>query len=286
MSSELQKKLYEMEVTPPAAVWENLAASLDEINADNAVARKLSTTKIAPPAEAWKAIETLLRKENKKPAPKKIITFNFRRMAAAALLAGIAISGWLLVRNGSEKDSVVSEATNPPIEQNPGIKEEQVKKGMPNTAPLSNDVLVSVSPKKAFARRPKASNRKQSTVKENRNEISGTANEAVVLQKTLTGTKSFDKPIDDLSLVTAGDKYMTMVNANGRLSKIPVELAHLAPHLQDKPVEEDYFEILFGEGAFWKETLNEWRKKVATVPVSSGDAFTSFIELLKTVQNK
>jgi hypothetical protein len=286
MSSELQKKLYEMEVTPPAAVWENLAASLDEINADNAVAKKLSTTSVNPPAEAWNVIETSLVEENKIPATKKVIPINFRWMAVAAMVAGIAIAGWLLLRNGTDSDGEISEVTNPAIEQNPGKKDEQVKKETQNTAPLSNDVLVSVSPKKAFARRQKVSNRKQSTVKENRNEIPGAANEAVVLQKTLTGTKSFDKPIDDLSLVTAGDKYMTMVNANGRLSKIPVELAHLAPHLQDKPVEEDYFEILFGEGAFWKETLSEWRKKVATVPVSSGDAFTSFIELLKTVQNK
>jgi hypothetical protein len=98
--------------------------------------------------------------------------------------------------------------------------------------------------------------------------------------------KSFDQPIDDLSSVTADQHYMTMVNSNGRLVKIPAELAHLAPHMQDKPISEDIYEVMFGEGTYWKETMSEWKKKIASLPVSSGDAFTSFIELLKTVQDK
>ena len=97
---------------------------------------------------------------------------------------------------------------------------------------------------------------------------------------------SFVQPIDDLSLVTSHQNYLTMVNANGRLVKIPAQFANLAPHLQNKPVSEDYYEVMFGEGTYWQETLNEWRRKVASLPVSSGDAFTSFIELLKTVQDK
>ena len=74
-------------------------------------------------------------------------------------------------------------------------------------------------------------------------------------------------------------------NANGRLVKIPAQLASLAPHLQDKPVSEDYYEILYGGAAYWKETLNEWRKKLVWAP-ASGDAFNSFVEFLKSVQNK
>ena len=106
------------------------------------------------------------------------------------------------------------------------------------------------------------------------------------LNSETPGGNSFGQSIDDLSLVTSDQNYFTMVNANGRLVKIPAEFANLAPHLQNKPVSEDYYEVMFGEGAYWKETLNEWRKKVASLPISSGDAFTSFIELLKTVQDK
>ena len=41
MNSELQKRLYEMEVMPPAAVWEKLSVNIDEINADNSIAKKV-----------------------------------------------------------------------------------------------------------------------------------------------------------------------------------------------------------------------------------------------------
>ncbi len=98
--------------------------------------------------------------------------------------------------------------------------------------------------------------------------------------------KSFDRSIDDLSSVTSDQNYLTMVNANGRLVKIPNQLASLAPHLQDKPISEDIYEVMFGEGTYWKETLNEWRKKIVAAPVTSGDAFTSFVELLKNVQDR
>ena len=106
------------------------------------------------------------------------------------------------------------------------------------------------------------------------------------LNSETPGGNSFGQSIDDLSLVTSDQNYFTMVNANGRMVKIPAQFANLAPHLQNKPISEDYYEVMFGEGAYWKETLNEWRKKVASLPASSGDAFTSFIELLKTVQDK
>jgi hypothetical protein len=98
--------------------------------------------------------------------------------------------------------------------------------------------------------------------------------------------KKFTEPIGDLSMVAEGNNYMTMVNTNGRLVKIPARLAHLAPRMQDKPVKEDYYEVMFGEGAFWQETLDDWRKKLALAPIASGDNFSSLIELLKSVQGR
>ena len=50
MNSELQKRLYEMEVMPPAAVWEKLSINIDEINADNPIAKKVLDAALTPPA--------------------------------------------------------------------------------------------------------------------------------------------------------------------------------------------------------------------------------------------
>jgi len=100
-----------------------------------------------------------------------------------------------------------------------------------------------------------------------------------------TAHKIFNQPIDDLSMVATGDNYMTMVNANGRMIKIPTHLIHLAPRLQNKPITEDYYEILFGEGSYWEDQLNQWRQQLANSPVLSGDIFSNMIEMLKSVQN-
>jgi len=90
---------------------------------------------------------------------------------------------------------------------------------------------------------------------------------------------------DDLSLVAADDQYMTMMNANGRLVKIPVQLAHLAPRFQNKPFDENFYEIMFNEGSYWKETFDLWRQNLATNPSMNGDVFSSVIALLKSVED-
>lgn len=286
MSSELQKRLYEMEVTPPQAVWEHLAATLDEINEDNKVAKKLSSSQTAAPAGIWESIQSKLDGQEKKSGTGKLISLNLRRLAAAAIIVGIAITSWLMLRKTNTGDAETVKSEVLPVEKKNTVEPVQPKTEIVNKeASPANKLLADA-----------ASETGSSKIRNKRNNISQSSKQKTVaqqekketafLQKELQGGKSFDKQIDDLSMITAGDNYMTMVNANGRLSKIPVQFAHLAPHLQDKPVTEDYFEILFGEGTYWKETMTEWRKKVASAPVSSGDAFTSFIELLKTVQGK
>ena len=60
MNSELQKRLYEMEVMPPIAVWEKLSINIDEINADNPIAKKVFDAVLTPPATAWENISIAL----------------------------------------------------------------------------------------------------------------------------------------------------------------------------------------------------------------------------------
>ena len=284
MNSGLQKRLYEMEVLPPAAVWENLSLSIDEINTDNAVAKKMLVAELHPPAKAWENINSAINVVEKKQPIRKPLIINLRRLAAAAVFIGIIVTAWLLFRNSNQR---AGELAVQKTGENKTSADTNAIQPETNTAKESDsppvDSIASVTP-----RSPNEKNK--------RNKTPGTKSNTIVNAQLVKGQsavlnkapleKSFDKPIDDLSLITADQHYMTMVNANGRLSKIPVEFAHLAPHLQDKPISEDIYEIMFGEGTYWKETLNAWRRKVASAPVSSGDAFTSLIELLKTVEDK
>ena len=286
MNSELQKRLYEMEVKPPATVWEKLSVNIDEINADNIIGKKVLDAELTPPATAWQNIIIAINTEEKKEPVKRGIVINFKRLAAAAIIIGIVITSWLVVRNNNGNDTLAGikngteTKTSTDTNSNTEKKIENIQQ--PDISPATT--IAAINPETI-------SKGKQDKFAGTRNNrmyaASQTSNvQYASLNSETPGGNSFGQSIDDLSLVTADQNYLTMVNANGRLVKIPAQFANLAPHLQNKPVSEDYYEVMFGEGAYWKETLNEWRKKVASVPISSGDAFTSLIELLKTVQDK
>jgi hypothetical protein len=282
MNAGLQKRLYEMEVMPPALVWEKLSINIDEINADNAFSQKIVNAELLPPVEIWEKITSTINFPEQKQPEKKAIVINLRRLAVAAIFIGMIVTAWIIFRNNNEKSGGL--VIQPPNEkrtktdsnsaqQKPNEIKETDASAVPSITSLTPQLLTTKNKRKAAGIRS--------------NPI--TAQMIKGQLTTLThppGGKSFDQPIDDLSSVTADQHYLTMVNSNGRLVKIPAQLAHLAPHMQDKPISEDIYEVMFGEGAYWKETMSEWRKKIASLPVSSGDAFTSFIELLKTVQDK
>src|SRR6187401_1451355 len=286
MNSELQKRMYEMEVMPPAAVWEKLSVNIDEINADNPIAKKVLDASLTPPAGAWENISIAIGIEGKKKPVKRGVLINFKRLAAAAIFIGVVITGWILFKNNNGNDTLAGVQNNIETKTSTDTNSNSEKKVENIQQPdiSQNTSIAAVNPETIS----KSKRNKSESITKNRiYAASQTSNvQYAALNSETPGGNSFGQSIDDLSLVTSDQNYFTMVNANGRLVKIPAEFANLAPHLQNKPVSEDYYEVMFGEGASWKETLNEWRKKVASVPISSGDAFTSLIELLKTVQDK
>ena len=269
MNSELQKRLYEMEETPPASVWEKLSVNIDEINADNPIAKKVLNAALPPPAAAWQNISTVINTEEKKEPAKRGIVINFKKLAAAAIFIGVVITAWIVFRNNKANDSLagvekgIEKETSADTNSNNEKKIDNIKQPDPS----STTPAAVVNPESLV-------------IKDKRNKTTGirtartyaapktTGVQYAVLNNETPGDNSFGQSIDDLSMVTADHNYLTMVNANGRLVKIPAQFANLAPHLQNKPVSEDYYEVMFGEGTYCKETLNEWRKKVSSVPIS------------------
>ena len=292
MNSEMQKRLYEMEVTPPRAVWEKLSVNIDEINEDNRLAKKVLNVDLLPPAGVWEKIDSTINVVEEKKDPKKGIVINLKKLAVAALFIGLIATGWLLIKN-SRNSAELAGAEKPAQQQTSTDTNSTTKKAEElNPTGILPEQSISInsdaSAKKTIASIPGQSQSGNNKSSFSRSKANRLAQPTIAQYPSLNEPleKSFKEPIDDLSLVTSDQNYLTMVNANGRLVKIPAQLASLAPHLQDKPISEDYYEVLFGEGTYWKETLNEWRKKVVSAPVSAGDAFTSFVELLKNVQNR
>src|SRR5678815_3284940 len=106
MNSGLQKRLYEMEVTPPATVWEKLSVTIDEINADNIIGERVLDAELTPPASAWQNIRVAINTAEKKEPAKRGLVINFKRLAAAAIFIGVIITAWLVFRNNKGDDAL------------------------------------------------------------------------------------------------------------------------------------------------------------------------------------
>ena len=99
MNSEMQKRLYEMEVTPPPAVWEKLSITIDEINADIPVAIKVLNAELIPPASVWEKIDSTIHVVGEKKPERKAVVINLKRLAVAALMIGLIAAAWILFQN-------------------------------------------------------------------------------------------------------------------------------------------------------------------------------------------
>jgi hypothetical protein len=49
-------KIYDIEVTPPAGAWNNIARELDNLEEQQSLAKRLTAVEVSPPAMAWSAI--------------------------------------------------------------------------------------------------------------------------------------------------------------------------------------------------------------------------------------
>jgi len=116
MNPEMQRRLYEMEVAPPPAVWEKLSLNIDEINADNLIASKVLNAELVPPASVWEKIDSTINNVvDEKPVQKKGTVINLRRLAVAAIFIGVVVTAWILIRNNDSR--ALARVENPTREQ-------------------------------------------------------------------------------------------------------------------------------------------------------------------------
>ena len=273
MSSELQRKLYSMEVEPPATVWTRLADALDEINADNRIAAKFEVAEADPGYGSWQKILHVLY-----PAqPQQSKVRHMLPYAMAAILVGLLIGIYFIFFNiqpGSEIAATPAEEKRETIDSTP-LRSDTSK----------NLIRIDMHRPAESARETYAVNRNQIPEPRNRNVNRTVANAEPPLSSELE-EKTFNQPLDDLSFVASNTGYMTMVNADGRLVKIPEKYSTIAPYLQDKTEYPEYIlDVLMHEDAYWKDKITKWRQKLAESNVApSYDGFFEFINLLKNIQ--
>ena len=118
MNSEQDIRLYEMEVAPPAQVWSNLSALLDEINEDNKAAARIQNIEILPGKNAWENINASIEAENNIEPRKKSFVFSIKRLAIAAAVIGLIVTAWVFINNRKDNTQI---ASAPDVKQNVSI---------------------------------------------------------------------------------------------------------------------------------------------------------------------
>lgn len=89
------ESLYDMEVTPPANLWNNISSELDHHH----IAQKVLQAEVVPPSNIWKKIERSLY-------PQKTSVSIFKYVAAAAVITGLAFVGNYLFQNYIQQQQV------------------------------------------------------------------------------------------------------------------------------------------------------------------------------------
>ncbi|MFN8290916.1 MAG: hypothetical protein U0U70_11700 [Chitinophagaceae bacterium] len=135
MSTSIQQKLLQYEVTPPAGAWKNIAAELDEAaleykfpaalnnlsvtppsdtwdkiveTLDNTyrnedISAKLYAAEVIPPTAAWVNISAALDAGHTAPVPERRRLSPFIKYAAAAVVTGFLALGAIRFFNGDKK---------------------------------------------------------------------------------------------------------------------------------------------------------------------------------------
>ena len=106
MPGSLQNRLQQLEVAPPPIVWDKISSRLDQefVNEDIQLSSKLENVAIDPPASAWDNIAAELdREQTERPVAPKVIPLIYRRIAIAALFAGVVAIAALYLFTGNDK---------------------------------------------------------------------------------------------------------------------------------------------------------------------------------------
>lgn len=107
LSLQFSSRLHSIEIIPPTRVWESIAASLNEPLLENDFAEKLTNIHITPPSAVWNKITNSLDAENETPLFKQRKISPLLKYAAAAVITGFLAWGGvqLLTKNSEINDT-------------------------------------------------------------------------------------------------------------------------------------------------------------------------------------
>ena len=285
MSQNWQDRIINHGEIPPKGMWENIANKLDNGNWQH----RLLAHEETPPAGLWENITGKLNEA----APVISIQKNRSRIiykmivAAASVIAVVLLSVFFF----NQKNTV----------DNNNIAATGTKKNIETIVPLmgATDTIkqqrttASVEPvtKKIIT------NKKKTTAVEDdatpeiayvKNNETAPLVTAPVLDKNQKLTNSLGEALNDISLMTTPNSYISITGPNGETVKVSSKFSKLINYLDDKtPSAEEYLDKVIKEGTLWRGKFKNWRDKMINNSLTPSPAnFMNIIELSSVVKEK
>jgi hypothetical protein len=281
MPEQLTHRMYEFEVEPPHTTWETIAARLDDDAQYSVVTTKLNNYNVQPPTGTWNNILASLEetKLNDSAPPLVKIGRKIYRFAAAAILVGLFIGGWILLNKTDSKIEVAVKGSVPA----PAVAEQSGKVGSKDQ---QNDTA-------AHTQKDKFAN---AAVKTDRYSLPLTDNNGdKILKYAIVNTSRFynKKPITvsfspvfnkpGAVILATNSSYLYVAGPGGQQTRISSRFAHVIRYLN----AEEYIGDATNESIVWKKRFREWRNKISHsgfIPSSAN--FLDIIELKELIGEK
>ncbi|MFM9910396.1 MAG: hypothetical protein ACKVOW_13665 [Chitinophagaceae bacterium] len=279
MPVNTQHKLLEYEIPPPKGTWEFISQRLDrEFDCiDSKLSNKLFDTVLDPPINQWHSILSELEKENEPEKKAKRIDFNWKRLAAAAIITGVIITSVLFfLKNFSAADKKENlAAENKSLDKKSETNDQPVKKAIDgfvkddntpkkeNQFPIKERIVSIVAKTQVPLYEVDYNEPSFKAVALQSFQVVDATDEASIVAPVIRDADG--KIIMDMSLLTSqANNYITVTGPNGQQTRISSKFANFLPSLNNSNIveKEEYLDLLIRQSMSWKKRFEEWRAKI------------------------
>jgi hypothetical protein len=282
MSVNIQHKLQEYEMTPPADAWKNIAERLDREfdTAEIHASEKITKAELKPPAGIFEKIMLDLQQPVTPSKETPVVGLRSKKWLAAAVAVGILLGGAWLYQRFAKKENLNNSAalTKPTTDTanetglsssellNPAEMQAAVAQLVPKKIRVHNNRAFTPSytsyrienyTKPGYQTDPDFRAHSPAAIK-----VVDATGEVVVKAPPIRDAQG--RIIMDMNLLTdASGNYITVTGPNGEQTRISVKFARFLAYLNSNADEQDqYLDFLFRQSSTWKKRFEEWRKKI------------------------
>jgi len=274
MSSILQNKISDYEISPSAGVWEKIANALDESELANEFPSKLYGAEVIPPASAWNKIAVALDEETENAIPERRRISPFLKYAAAAVLIGFAAWGSIQLINNKTDDSEVA-----------GVEINQPEKKSTNP---QTDPIIEINPENSATVN-------NTSVEEARNDAALEASKKTIAKLDIPAKSRIKEiatgyyfassvadenipeilPVDEIDTGNPSSRYITLITPEGNIIRMSKKLTDMVCCVSG---EDENNECL--------DQIKKWRQKIICSPAChSTGSFMDILGLVDALQD-